>query len=34
MVFQFGSEEKIYTATHIKFELNPVVDDRLFELPK
>lgn len=34
MTFQFGTEEKIYTAIHTKFELDPALDEKLFELPK
>ena len=34
MTLQFGSEEKRYVAIHAKFELNPVLDDKQFELSK
>ncbi|MBO0698375.1 MAG: hypothetical protein J2P46_08280 [Zavarzinella sp.] len=29
-----GDQADTYTATHTKFELNPKLDDKLFELPK
>lgn len=34
MKFRFGSEDKTYTANHIKFEIDPKLEDKLFELPK
>lgn len=34
MKFKMNSEEQTFTATHVKFELNPKTDEKLFELPK
>lgn len=34
MKFRFGSEDKTYTAIHTKFEIDPKLEDNLFELPK
>ena len=30
MTFQLGKEEKVYTAAHTKFELDPALDDKFF----
>jgi outer membrane lipoprotein-sorting protein len=34
MTFKFGSEDKTYAAIHTKFEIDPKLEDKLFELPK
>jgi len=34
MTFATGEQDETYTAIHTKFELNPKLDDMLFELPK
>lgn len=34
MTFKFGTDEKTYTATHTKIEVDPKLDPKLFDLPR
>jgi outer membrane lipoprotein-sorting protein len=34
MTFRVGDKDETYTATHTKFDLNPKLNDKLFELPR
>jgi len=34
MTFRVEDKDETYTATHTKFELNPKLNDKLFELPR